>query len=114
MKIITEVNSVYDFEFWSGARDTVAELTPDEVESILSVLEETYPDGMTDTQLNDFFWFERDTIANWLGYEDFDQIMEINKRGCDNDCANCTDYQCPYCENEPEEDAEEDEEDEED
>ena len=30
---------------------------------------------MTDTELNDFMWFEDDTIAEWLGYNDFDEIM---------------------------------------
>ena len=30
---------------------------------------------MSDTELNDFIWFEDDTIAEWLGYNDFDEIM---------------------------------------
>ena len=107
MKVITEVNSWNDFEFWSGAKDTTEELTIAEIEQVFSILEECYPDGMTDTELNDFFWLECDTIAEWLGYEDFDHIMESNKRECDIDCANCTEYGCPYCENEPEEDEEE-------
>lgn len=112
MKVIKEVNSVYDFEFWSGAKDTVEELTSYGVERVFEILEELYPDGMTETEVNDFFWFERETIADWLGYEDFDQIMEINKRGCDvDDCEGCTEYGCPYCQNEPEEEDEEDYED---
>ena len=75
MKITKEVNNYYDFEFWSGARDTAEELTADEIEEIFTILEDAYPEGMTETELNDFFWFERDTIAEWLGYEDFDEIM---------------------------------------
>ena len=39
----------------------------------------TEDDIMTETELNDFFWFKRDTIAEWLGYENFDEIMERNK-----------------------------------
>ena len=31
---------------------------------------------MEDVELNDFFWFERDTIAEWLGYEDYDELMK--------------------------------------
>ncbi len=112
MKVIKEVCTVYDFEFWSGAKDTVEELTTSAVEQVFSMLEECYPNGMTETEVNDFFWFERDTIAEWLGYEDFDQIIQVNKYLCDIDCVNCTQYGCPYCENEPEE--EEEEEDEED
>ena len=75
MKITKEVNNYSDFEFWSGARDTVRDLTADEIEEVLTILEDAYPEGMTETELNDFFWFERDTIAEWLGYEDFEEMM---------------------------------------
>ena len=109
MKIYSEVNNQYDFNFWSGAKDTIAELTDSEIRQIFNMLEDCYPEGMSDSGLNDFFWFERDTIAEWLGYEDFDQIMEVNKRCCDHDCPYCFEYDCPYCENEPEnEDEDED------
>lgn len=76
MKIIKEVETRYDFEFWSGAKDTVKYLTDEEVEAIFDILEECYPDGMTETEVNDFFWFEDDTIAEWLGYDSFEDIME--------------------------------------
>lgn len=75
MKIYKEVNSVYDFDFWSGARDTVKYLTDSEVNEIISMLEMSGYDEMSETELNDFFWFETDTIAEWLGYNDFDEIM---------------------------------------
>lgn len=64
-----------NFDFWSGAKDTVKYLTESELETIELYLEELYPEGMTDTELNDFMWFEDDTIAEWLGYNDFDEIM---------------------------------------
>lgn len=80
MTITKEINNIYDFEFWSGARDTVEELTYSQLDTIFNILEnDVFIDGCTDTELNDFFWFERDTIAEWLGYEDFDAIMEENK-----------------------------------
>ena len=77
MKIICEWD-VYDVrnQTWSGARDRIKYLTYEEIDTILTMLEECYPDGMTDTELNDFFWFEEDTIAEWLGYNNFDEIME--------------------------------------
>lgn len=79
MKYYTE-KSLTDFEFWSGAKDTVEELTWDEIEQIESILEELYCDTeVSDTTINDFFWFERDTIAQWLGYNSFDELMERNK-----------------------------------
>ncbi len=74
MTIKTET-TLKNFDFWSGARDTVKYLTESELNTIELTLEELYPEGMTDTELNDFFWFEDDTIAEWLGYNDFDEIM---------------------------------------
>lgn len=75
MKIYTE-QSLKDFEFWSGARDRAKYLTDDQFDTIEAILEDVYPDGMTDTEINDFFWFEEDTIADWLGYNSFEELME--------------------------------------
>ena len=74
MKLYKE-ESISNFEFWSGAKDTAKYLTDEEFNTIESMLEELYPDGMSETQLNDLFWFESDTIAEWLGYSDFEEIM---------------------------------------
>lgn len=74
MKIYEE-KSLKDFEFWSGAKDTVKYLTDDELDQIEAILEDSYPDGMSDTEINNFFWFDDDTIAEWLGYSDFEEIM---------------------------------------
>jgi hypothetical protein len=74
MKIYSET-SLSSFEFWSGAKDKAAYLTDQEMDQIESILEDAYPDGMTDTQLNDLFWFDDDTIAEWLGYSSFEEIM---------------------------------------
>lgn len=75
MKITMDVCSWNDFDFWSGARETITYLTADEVESVIGQLEEIYPDGMTDTEFNNFFWFETDCIAQMLGYDNFEEIM---------------------------------------
>ena len=74
MKIYTE-NTLRNFEFWSGAKDTVKYLTLEELDTIESLLEDCFPDGMDATDIIDFFWFEDDTVAEWLGYENFDEIM---------------------------------------
>ena len=75
MKIYKEVNSCYDFDFWSGAKDTVKYLLDSEVNTILAMLEDSGNDEMSETELNDFFWFEDDTIAEWLGWPDFETLM---------------------------------------
>ena len=75
MKVYKE-ESLRDFEFWCGARDRVKYLTGEELDIIESILEEVSPEGMTEIEINDFFWFEEDTIAEWLGYSSFDEIMD--------------------------------------
>lgn len=75
MRIYTE-QSLKNFDFWSGAKDTVKYLTVEELDTIEEMLEELYPEGMDETEINDFFWFDDDTIAEWLGYNNFEEIME--------------------------------------
>lgn len=75
MKINTETN-LRNFEFWAGARETVSYLTGDELDFIEAILEDLYPDGMDETAVNDFFWFDDDVIAEWLGFNAFDEIMD--------------------------------------
>lgn len=59
---------------WSGAKDRVNDLTDDQIETILSYLEDIYPDGMDETEFNDFLWFDDDTYADWLGYSSADAL----------------------------------------
>ena len=75
MKIYTE-DSIRNFNFWSGACDTVADLTWDDFDILEPIIEDMFMGECSDTDLNDFFWFERDTIAEWLGYSDYDELME--------------------------------------
>lgn len=76
MTVTTEINeyNIYD-ELWSGGRDTLSDLTVQEVETVLDYLE-SFGETMSLTEVNDFFWFERDLIAEWLGYEDYEELMD--------------------------------------
>lgn len=74
MRIVTETSLRY-FDFWSGAKDTAECLTLGQLDTIEAILEECYPEGMTDTQINDFFWFEKDTIAEWLGFSSWESLL---------------------------------------
>ena len=64
--------SLADFNAWSGGKDTLAVLIEkgvcDEVEEFI---EECFSHP-TDTDINDFLWFERDQIAEHLGYDDWE------------------------------------------
>lgn len=69
MKIISET-TITSFEFWAGAKDNANRFTYEEMEQIEFMLEDCFgEDGMTDTQLNDLFWFEPETLCEWLGID---------------------------------------------
>lgn len=72
MKIHSE-KSLFDFEFWSGASDFAAKLTRSEMETIEGILEDLYPEGIDETALNDLFWHDSETVADWIG-EDIEDI----------------------------------------
>ena len=68
MKTINENQTLADFDAWSGAKDTKETILNNNKGDEFDVLiEELYPDGLTETQLNDILWFETD----WL-YESLD------------------------------------------
>lgn len=70
MKYFVE-ESLRDFNFWSGGKDRAELLTDEQFDTVEQMMEEMDPaDGWTDTAINDFFWFDFDTIAQWLGYAD--------------------------------------------
>ena len=78
MKIYREI-PLTEFDFWAGAKDRVKYLTKEELDQIEQILEEICPEGMSEFEVNDLFWFEEELIAEWLGYENFDEIMERDK-----------------------------------
>ena len=75
MKVYSEIN-LRDFEFWSGAKLNAETLTSEQLDMVESILEDAYPDGMDETQINDFFWFDFDTIREWLGIKDEEEEEE--------------------------------------
>ena len=60
------------FDAWSGGNDTLKVLIEkgvcDQVEDFI----EQCLSHPTDTDINDFLWFERDQIAEHLGYDDWE------------------------------------------
>ena len=79
MIVKREIN-LEEFEFWSGAvyvRDYVVNLgLMDDLERII---DEEYPEGIDETELNDLFWHEGDTIAQWLGYKNEEELKEASE-----------------------------------
>ena len=71
MKITSEM-SLENFKAWSGAKDTLNKLIElDKCEDLEFILDDLYPDGLTDTQLNDILWFEDEWIFETLGIEEY-------------------------------------------
>lgn len=68
--------SLENFEAWSGGKVTLDALSHSDCEELERQLEELYPDGMTDGELNDFLWFEREMIAELLGYRNEDAMFD--------------------------------------
>ena len=79
MKVYKEVD-LSRFDFWSGAKETAKrideKLGEDGWRQLEAILEDAYPDGIDETQLNDLLWFEPETVYEWLGIEDGDEEEE--------------------------------------
>ena len=70
MKIISEKN-LRDFNAWYGAIETKNLILDAGLEEEFEdLIEEIYPDGLTDTQLNDILWFDGSWILETLGIEE--------------------------------------------
>ena len=75
MKVTTE-QSLSNFNFWSGAKDNASELTAAQLDTVESILEDIYPDGMNESAINDLFWFDFETVKEWLGIEEEEEEEE--------------------------------------
>lgn len=67
MRVNSEI-SILNFDAWSGAVKTKEMIIKEGlVKDFDCLIEELYPDGLTETQLNDILWFEEDFIRESLG-----------------------------------------------
>ena len=78
MKITTEL-SIRDFKAWSGAVDTKEKIINSNMaEEFDQLIEEIYPEGISDTYLNDLLWFDADWILETLGIQiDIETLAEV-------------------------------------
>lgn len=72
----TVEDSLENFPAWSGGKDTLDFLVSHglcgEVEEYI---EQMWPDEIPDDgEVNDFLWFNRDEIANHLGYRSWEDL----------------------------------------
>ena len=74
---ITYELDLNSFEAWSGAKDTLDKIIDEgKCEELEGILEDMYPDGMTETELNDLLWFESESIYEWLSIRSEEQIRK--------------------------------------
>lgn len=69
MKVCKEI-SIENFEAWSGAKDTRQKIIESgKAEEFNQLIEELYPDGLSETELNDILWFEEEWVYENIGIE---------------------------------------------
>ena len=70
MTIKTETN-LRNFKAWDGAINTKKIILDAGLEEEFEMLiDELYPEGLTDTELNDLLWFDSDWILEALGIKE--------------------------------------------
>lgn len=75
MKIYSQ-KSLRNFEFWSGAKENANELTGAQLDEVEIILEDLHPEGMDETQINDLFRFDFETVKEWLNITDEEEEEE--------------------------------------
>lgn len=76
MKIYSEI-SLENFEAWSGAVNTLERIrSAGKCDFLESILEEAYPDGLSETGLNDILWFEPEWCYEMCGMRTESEIRE--------------------------------------
>lgn len=58
------------YQPWSGAIDTYALIDyHDKLDELDELITECYPEGLTETELNDILWFDSEWVLDNLGIE---------------------------------------------
>ena len=74
---ITYELDLNSFEAWSGAKETLERIQCEgKCAELENILDDIYPDGMTETELNDLLWFESESVYEWLGIRSEEQIKK--------------------------------------
>ena len=80
MEIRKEINDFYALAdmVWSGATDTIADIqNANKEDEFMNFLEAVFCDEVpTDTEVNDFIWFERDYIYENIGLTEDGELPE--------------------------------------
>ena len=71
LSISTSDETIYYFVLSVNmVNDNVANLTPEQLDELDDIISDIYEsDPLTDTQINDLFWFDFELICEWLGID---------------------------------------------
>ena len=78
MEYTVEFTSFWDFEAWSGGKDTLEDIkNADKMDELYALAKEIFFDRTpSDTEINDWLWFDRDSIYDSLGMNDDEEDEE--------------------------------------
>ena len=112
MEIRKEINGFYELAdmVWSGAVDTITDIrNANKEDEFMNFLEAVFCDEVpTDTEVNDFIWFERDYIYENIGLTEDGELIEDEMAKALNDSIDrlivsddfdefCDDCDCEKC-----------------
>ena len=104
--IIKQDISLEDFSAWSGAVSTLDRIIEEnKCDELEAILEDLFPDGMEETELNDLLWFDSEQVYEWLGISDDEEIDEEIEKAESYLCFEntedfdefCNENTCRYC-----------------
>ena len=73
IKVYEEL-SMEDFPAWSGAEDTLNRVKEfEKTDELQQLAEELFPDGASKTDINDWLWFDDESIFQSLGIPSKDE-----------------------------------------
>lgn len=72
--IIKDYLDIHDFTPWCGGRTNYELLTEKELDLFDEIITELYPDGISETEVNNILWFDDEFIAEIAGYLTYDDF----------------------------------------
>lgn len=96
MRIYSEFD-INTFGAWAGAIDTKKHIIETgNAENFNAMMDDIFPDGCTDTEMNDLLWFDSSTVYDWLGLDedgneidDLENYYAFDKFCQEHDCRSC-------------------------
>jgi len=71
MKLVSYIDDLREFKPWCGANYNYKLIVESgQSEYFMEFLDKIFPEGLTETELNDLLWFDDELVAEFLGIEE--------------------------------------------